>query len=193
MKTDYGELVGEYQEKRKKLGSKRYEKRLLAELKRNSKVLDLGCGTGEPIDRLLVEAGHQVTGIDLANEMIREARKRVPEGHFFQRDIRELAKDEYWVDAVVSFYAMFHIPREEQGRILKTVGSYLPQDGLLVITMGDKDYEGKAKYLGKTMWWSQWAPTKNRVLVERAGFRVILDEMDSTGGELHQVIMARKK
>jgi ubiquinone/menaquinone biosynthesis C-methylase UbiE len=48
------------------------------QLARGSRVLDLGCGGGEPVARLLVEDGMQVTGVDPSLEMIALALERMP-------------------------------------------------------------------------------------------------------------------
>ena len=47
----------------------------------NGRVIDLGCGSGIWA-RALVDAGYQVTGVDLSAAMIGIARKRVPEAEF---------------------------------------------------------------------------------------------------------------
>ena len=48
-------------------------------LARGSRVLDLGCGGGEPVARFLVERGLRVTGIDSSPQLIALARHRMPE------------------------------------------------------------------------------------------------------------------
>jgi SAM-dependent methyltransferase len=45
-------------------------------------VLDLGCGSGLPVARDLVAAGHRVTGVDLSDVQIRRARELVPQAEF---------------------------------------------------------------------------------------------------------------
>jgi hypothetical protein len=42
------------------------------------------------------------------------------------------------------------------------------------------------------MYWSHYGPEKNREIIERAGFEVILDEIDASRIDKHQVIMAVK-
>lgn len=55
-----------------------------------SRVLDLGCGTGLPSARQLVDSGHRVVGIDLSPSMIRLARQNVPDADFHRLDIADL-------------------------------------------------------------------------------------------------------
>jgi hypothetical protein len=43
------------------------------------------------------------------------------------------------------------------------------------------------------MFRSHYDASKNRGLVEKAGFDIQMDEIDSAGGERHQVILARKR
>jgi low temperature requirement protein LtrA len=42
-------------------------------------VLDLGCGSGLPATRALVDAGHTVIGVDVSREQAERARRNVPE------------------------------------------------------------------------------------------------------------------
>ncbi|CAN5652678.1 hypothetical protein BH23PSE1_BH23PSE1_19520 [soil metagenome] len=53
-------------------------------------VLDLGCGAGEPIARPLIEAGHPLTGIDIAAPMLAIARSRFPGQTWIEADMRRL-------------------------------------------------------------------------------------------------------
>lgn len=53
-------------------------------------VLDLGTGTGA-FAQAFVERGHRhVLGIDVADQLLRRARRRVPTARFYQADITEL-------------------------------------------------------------------------------------------------------
>ncbi len=47
----------------------------------DGRVVDLGCGSGLWA-RHLVDAGYDVTGVDISPDMIQIARQRVPEGEF---------------------------------------------------------------------------------------------------------------
>lgn len=193
MRDGYDKIADVYLANRDRLKSGRYVQQLLKYLPKNSTILDLGCGAGVPVDDILLKAGHEVRGIDISSEQIKLARKKCPRGQYSVGDIQDLESGQYQAQAVVSFYTIFHIPRAKQGNLLKVMASFLPKGGMLLITMGDREFEGEHILHGEKMWSSQYGTKQNREMVERAGFGIITDELDNSGGERHQVILAQKK
>lgn len=191
--ADYDLIASEYLANRERLKSGKYVQKLLKLLPKNATVLDLGCGAGVPVDDVLIKAGHSVIGIDNSIEQIKLARKNCPRGTYEVRDIMELKRDEYMVEAVVSFYTWFHLPRAKQQERLETIASYLKKRGTLLITMGDREFEGEHTLYGARVWSSQFGSQKNRQIVELAGVEIIFEEIDTSGGERHQVILAKKR
>jgi ubiquinone/menaquinone biosynthesis C-methylase UbiE len=189
----YNKMANTYLADRDRLKSGKYVSQLLKYLPKQSTILDLGCGAGVPVDDLLLKAGHSVVGIDISSEQIKLARKHCPRGEFLVGDISDLQEGDYSVEAVVSFYTFFHTPREQQGKLLKIIASYLEKGGLLLISMGDREFEGDHELHGVKMWSSQFGTAKNRTLVESAGFVIIVDELDNSGGERHQIILAKRR
>jgi SAM-dependent methyltransferase len=188
------DLVGEdYLAQRDRFESIRYLDRLLAHLPPGATVLDVGCGAGVPIDEYVIGTGRKVIGIDISAKQIALARREVPQGQFDVRDMLWLTPGEYRVDAIVSFYAIFHIPRERHEELLRTLGTFVSVSGWLLITMGSGEWEGvEHDFHGGTMAWSHFGPERNHAMLERAGFEVVLDEIDARAGERHQILLARK-
>lgn len=181
-------------EYRAQFNSEKYLAKLIEVLQPNSKVLDVGCGAGKPIDSYLVSKGIGVSGIDISETQIELAKSNVPEANYEVRDMSELQDGEYQVDAVVSFYAIFHTPREKHADLLKKFRSFLKPDGYLLITMGSRDWEGKKdNFCGAEMYWSSYGIEKNQELTGEAGFEIIFSEIDVDGGEKHLVILAKAK
>lgn len=171
------------------------EKHLNALVKRLSPkartILDVGCGAGIPIDSYLVKRGLDVVGIDISEEQIKLARRNVPQASYQVMDMSQLTKGQFAVDAVVSFYAIFHTPRERHEHVLSVLRSFLQSGGLLLITMGANEWDGReTNFLGTEMYWSHYGVEKNKQLVEQAGFRLIWAKVDPAGGEKHLVILA---
>jgi len=192
VRDGYDQVAEQYLAERDQWESIAHMERLLYQLKPNARILDVGCGGGVPVDGYLVDKGHRVIGIDISPKQIELAKKNVPKAEFEVRDMQDLEDGDYEVDAVVSFYAIFHTPRQSHGKTLETLASFLPQDGMLLVTMGAGEWEGEEDFHGTPMRWSHYGPEKNRQLIESAGFEIVSDEIDDSGGERHQVLLARK-
>lgn len=192
IRDGYDKIAKTYFDNRGRLRSGKYVQDFLKLLPKNSIVLDLGCGAGVPVDDVIIKAGHEIIGIDISKNQIDLARKNCPKGQYLVADISNLKKSEYSVFGIVCFYTVFHLPRTEHQILMIKLASYLPKGGVLLITMGDREFEGEHLLHGQKMWSSQYGTKMNKAIIEKAGFRVILDEMDNSGGERHQVVLAKK-
>jgi ubiquinone/menaquinone biosynthesis C-methylase UbiE len=92
-----------------------------------SKVLDLGCGTGEMAARL-AKRGYEVWGVDIAEPMVRYAAHRHKSGRFRLGDVEHIPFDDNTFDAVVCLGVIEYLANDEQAlseirRVLKPAGS----------------------------------------------------------------------
>lgn len=192
VRSGYDQVAEAYAESRDRFSNVRYLHELAQQLKSPCTVLDLGCGSGFPVDRYLIDRGFSVIGLDISERQIALARLNVPEATFAMRDMMELKDREFTVDAVVGFYAIFHTPREFHADLFRRIRSFLMPDGLVLVTMGAQEAEGtEPDFHGVEMYWSHYGPETNRAMVEKAGFAVELDEIDERAGEKHRIILAR--
>jgi len=59
--------------------------------------------------------------------------------------------------------------------------------------MGSSDWEGiEDDFHGVKMYWSHYDSKTNRELIEKSGFEILIDEVNDTGKERHQVVIAKK-
>ncbi|MDI3403635.1 class I SAM-dependent DNA methyltransferase [Streptomyces cavernicola] len=142
-----------------------------------SRVLDVGCGTGLPTARQLVDAGHTVVGVDLSRTMLDLARRHVPEGEFHQRDIAALRSEgpdglgEF--DGVTCFFTLLMLPRAEIPHALATLRSLLRPGGLLSLSMVEADLDDTAiPFLGETIRVSGFRQDALRQVVRAAGLDI---------------------
>lgn len=177
---------------------KLYFDSLIKVLPQKSNILDLGCGTGMPFDSYLIDKGHNVTGIDIAENHIKEAENNIKKGTFILGDYTKHKFKKNSFNAVISLYSIFHIPKEEHQDIIKMIYEYLTKDGCLLITMGvsetagieiDYDFCGNVK-----MAWSNYDSKKNIELLKRNGFNIIKydNEADYGSEEYHLWVLAKK-
>lgn len=104
-----------------------------SKLPSGSAVLDIACGRGRHA-RCFVDAGMQVTGIDLSEESIQEARALVPQAEFHVHDMREsFATDRF--DLVVCLFTSLGYSEDGQDdtRTLAAASAALKPGGLLVL------------------------------------------------------------
>jgi SAM-dependent methyltransferase len=137
-----------------------------------SDVLELGCGAGIPMTRALAEA-RSVTGIDISATQIAMARANVPSATFIRADMTTVAFESSF-DAVMAFYSLTHVPRDEQAELIGRIRGWLRPGGLFIASMGADDEPGdvEAGWLGVDMFFSHFGAKANRRLVERAGLTI---------------------
>jgi len=136
-----------------------------------SDVLELGCGAGIPMTAALAE-GRTVTGVDISATQIETARRHVPAATFTLADMTTLDFEPSSFDAVVAFYALTHVPRDDQAGLLGRIRGWLRPGGMFLASMGADDEPGdvEADWLGVDMYFSHFGAKANRRLVEKAGF-----------------------
>ena len=167
---------------------------ILVKLPRGAKVLDLGCGTGVPVDRILAEK-FAVTGVDLSDTMIRRARRLVPRATFHRDDMTLVRFTPRSFSAVVAFYSMIHVPREEHRPLVGRIFSWLVPGGLFLSIVGHGAYEGTAdRWLDSRspMFWSHASGATYRRWLRGAGFTILGWQYVREGKGGHDLVQARR-
>ena len=140
---------------------------------RGAEVLELGCGAGLPMTAAIAR-DRRLTGVDISGSQIALARRNVPGATFFQADLTTFETAPVSVDAVVAFYVLTHVPRDELAALLGRIRSWLRPGGVLIASFGVEDDPGgiEQDWLGVDMYFSHFSARVNRRLVEEAGFVV---------------------
>lgn len=173
-----------------------WEDELVSRLRDGVRVLELGCGAGVP-DTQRLAARFRVTGIDVSAEQVRRARAAVPEAEFIQADFTALELEPESFDAVVSFYAFNHVPRELLAPTFARIRRWLVPHGLLMTALGTSDTEAWiGDWLGAPTFFSSFPHETNTRLVREAGFEILRDELvtfrEPDGDATFQWVLAMK-
>lgn len=113
-----------------------YIDKFINKISQGAKILDIGCGPGT-FTKYLREKGFDVQGIDLSEEMIKIARRKIPDVDFKLMDMRKLEFEENSFDALLAAYSLIHIPSEEIPHTLKGFFKILkPGGSIMIIAQG---------------------------------------------------------
>jgi SAM-dependent methyltransferase len=141
-------------------------------------VWDVGCGPGH-VARYLRERGVAACGLDLSAGMLGEARRRNPQLPFVQGTMGALPVADGVLAAIVSFYALIHIPRPEVPAVLREFRRAVRPGGDLLLAVHGGEGEirtdnwfGREVSIGATL----FGADELGVLLGAAGFAVVSRE-----------------
>ena len=106
----------------------------MSSIKPRGHILDVGCGTGR-VTRTLVDSGFRVTGIEISQKMLDLAKQQVPEATFEIGDMASLEYDDGSFDAIISTYAVFHVPRAKHFNLFLNLHRFLRKGGVLLLAL----------------------------------------------------------
>ncbi|OJJ63128.1 hypothetical protein ASPSYDRAFT_41881 [Aspergillus sydowii CBS 593.65] len=164
-------------------------------------VLELGCGSGNPVTALLASSQYptngantssstprfKVIGNDISQQQLNLASKTL--GSFKNVDLKEgdmmdLSFTERSLDAVLGMYALIHLPREEQKVLLKRINTWLRPGGYFLGNFAVEEQESAFDHSwlgcgtdGGVMFWSSWGEEKTCEIFTEIGMEVVIREM----------------
>jgi len=138
-------------------------------------VCEVGCGPGQ-VARYLKDCGVEMRGVDLSAEMIRVASRLNPDIPFEQGDMLSLHLADNSLAALVLFYSIIHIKREDVTRALLEMNRVLRPGGKLLLS-----FHGGEGELHRDEWYGEKVSIDFRLFegnemtgyLEAAGFREI--------------------
>jgi SAM-dependent methyltransferase len=151
--------------------------RLATSLPAGGKVCDVGCGPGH-VGGYLKQHGFDVCGLDLSPQMVTVARHLNPDMLFEAADMLDLPFANESLAAILSFYAVIHIRRDNIPRALAEFYRVLQPSGKLLIAFHGGDGEiHRDEWYGKTVSIDAtlFQPDEMREYAARTGF--VVDEM----------------
>ena len=78
-------------------------------------------------------------------------------------------------DALISFYAIFHLPREEHSELFHRIHTWLKPGGYLLATVTRLSEEAYTEddFFGGTMYWSNYGLADYRRILHELGFTLL--------------------
>jgi len=94
-----------------------------------------------------------VLGVDFSAVQLHRAQRLVPAARLVQADIARFALQPATVAAVVSFYALIHVPVADQRALFPPIRDWLRPGRYFLAIVGAGQWTGIEHYLGADMFW----------------------------------------
>ena len=123
-----------------------------------------------------------MTGIDISAAQIALAHEHVPEATLIHADMMTLSFPPNSFDAIVAFYSLFHLPREEQSEMIERITGWLKVGGWFLVNLHTKEGDNVRENWfnpGVTMFSSGLGLQGNRDMLKNngRGLKVVADEV----------------
>ncbi len=167
----------------RELFEKPYLDLAISYLKPGAKILDLGCGMGEPIGKYFIDQGFDLTGIDGSAELINLASSRFSQAKFMIQDMRTINLKEKF-DLIIAWNSFFHLSRDDQRSMFKIFEAHINKQGILMFTSGPRTSEVWSDNGGEMLYHASLDLEEYKKLLLEHNFEIIkyAIEDESCGG-----------
>lgn len=156
----------------KRLVERAWFERFRDEMPEGADVLDLGCGSGEPVARYLIEAGHRVTGLDSSPTLIGLCRSRFPDETWIAGDMRDVSLSRRF-GGIVAWNSFFHLTPDDQRRMFRVFRDHAEPGAALMFTSGPGAGEAIGVYQGEALYHASLDTAEYETLLAAHGFSVV--------------------
>jgi SAM-dependent methyltransferase len=153
-------------------------------------ILDLGCGSGEPIARYLIECGHAITGVDSSPTLIELGAARFPAHHWIVCDMRHLALGARF-GGILAWDSFFHLAPDDQRAMFSIFRAHAARSAALMFTSGPREGEAIGSYQGEPLYHASLDPTEYGMLLRANGFEMVRHIVEDATCGGHTIWLAR--
>jgi SAM-dependent methyltransferase len=153
-------------------------------------VLDIGCGSAEPIARYLVAQGCNVTGVDSSPEMIAFCAASFPDLEWHVADMRTLSLARRF-DGILAWDSFFHLCPDDQRRMFPIFRQHAASRAALMFTSGPAHGEAIGSYKGEPLYHASLDAAEYRALLNANGFDVAAHMVEDPDCGNHTIWLAQ--
>ena len=146
--------------------------RFTALLPDGGSILDLGCGSGEPVARYLIERGFALTGLDASETLIGLCRERFPGQEWIVADMRSLDLGRPF-DGILAWHSFFHLSADNQREMFVRLAAHAKPSSALMFTSGPEAGEAIGEWQGEPLFHASLDPAEYDALLRDNGFAVV--------------------
>ena len=166
--------------------------RFLAAMPPTRVVLDLGCGSGEPLARYLIDKGCAITGVDTSVELLSLCRTRFEDHAWIEADMRRLSLGVRF-DGLLAWDSFFLLTPSDQRKMFEVFAAHVAGKGVLMFTSGPRAGEPIGDFEGEPLYSASLDEREYRALLDEHGFDVLAYAAEDPACDFHTVWLARSR
>lgn len=171
---------------------RRWHEYFAQELPMGGSILDLGCGSGDPIGRYFVERKFWVTGVDASPTLISICRDRMPHQKWIVADMRSISLGKRF-DGILAWDSFFHLKPDDQRDMFAVFAEHAGASALLMFNSGPSHGEAIGDYRGEPLYHASLDSEEYRNLLKRSGFELISHVVEDPKAGGRTVWVARSR
>lgn len=164
--------------------------RFLSLLPVGGTVLDLGCGSAEPLAGYLIAKGIRMTGVDASPTLITICQSRFPDQQWITSDMRRLSLDQRF-HGILAWDSFFHLRHDDQRRMFQVFRQHARPHAALMFTSGPAYGEAIGTYRGEPLYHASLDAAEYRSLLDTHGFDVVEHVVEDPDCGHHTIWLAR--
>ncbi|HYK80088.1 MAG TPA: methyltransferase domain-containing protein [Micropepsaceae bacterium] len=153
-------------------------------------ILDIGCGSAEPIARYFIEKGYDVTGVDSSPAMIDICKGHFPGQEWIVADMRTMSLGRSF-SGILAWDSFFHLCPEDQRRMFPIFRKHASPNAALMFTSGPSHGEAIGSFRGEPLYHASLDETEYRSLLDSSGFDVVAHVAEDPACGRHTIWLAQ--
>jgi hypothetical protein len=164
--------------------------RFLALMPRGAAIVDIGCGSAEPIARYFIEKGYDVTGADSSPAHIDICKGRFPGQKWIVADMRTLSLGRSF-SGILAWDSFFHLCLADQRRMFPIFRKHAAPNAALMFTSGPSHGEAIGTFRGEPLYHGSLDEPEYRSLLDNIGFDVVWHVIEDPNCGRHTIWLAQ--
>jgi 2-polyprenyl-3-methyl-5-hydroxy-6-metoxy-1,4-benzoquinol methylase len=175
---------------RTRLFEKPWLDRFRALLPTAAPILDMGCGSAEPMARYLIGLGYPIVGVDSSPTMIDVCRRHFSTQEWIVADMRKLALQRKF-SGILVWDSFFHLCHDDQRNMFPVFCEHASPQAALMFTSGPVHGEAIGSFGGEPLYHASLDAAEYRSLLDQNGFHVVSHVVEDPDCGGHTIWLAQ--